>query len=232
MDSINAVSCFDVDSFFDKVDDHMVSVNGYVAEIYEQFVGFFGNVFSDVMQENAHIWENSPTDECVLFMDDVLQAASMLPDFIYALVLDYGDVRNLCAGVISFERQLDRMQPQGRKVARAGTAGTGSKKGSYGQGCVDLSVAGFLPDTWKYIIQSAVDRWNGLNGTRLCSTAHDRMDRFTDNDMDSVGIILSNYGYLARALFHNGKFYDDVTGVLSRMQSEYHVKPGRVYGQV
>lgn len=212
---------FDTDSLFNKIKDNCLFIGEYVVQIYEEFAGCLGSMFPDVVQENLHIWDVSPSLECIVSMDYVLSVARLFPDFVYALVFDYDDVRNLCAGAISFEKDLDNMGKNDRCNARGSMSECGNKGSS---GCVDLSISSFLFDTWSYIFKVAVDRWNRLAGTNMCRAAHDKMEQFTDSDRDSVGIILSNYGYLFRALLCNVQFYDELVTLIIRMQNDYHVR--------
>lgn len=163
--------------------------------------------------------ESTPLEERFVSFNKSVYLARHAGVLIGALVMDSDGFRGFLGDAIEKEIYLDGVSQEKRKISRGELVPRDFERDRYAV----TGLCMFNHDTFMTLFGMAAKSLTDLNGTKFTQDVDEAFKKYTEDDAALVGILLSNFYYLVRALNNDRRFHDELQQRVRNIMFRYGI---------
>ena len=190
--------------------------------MYLSWTAVVSKVDPDILEaQSTIVYDNTPSFERKISINVAEDVASNFGLFTLALDSNYLNARDVMASFIEQEIKLDELDAAKRAEMRKGMNLKSGEPIPFDDSCIDLEKHDMTYDMSCKLLDMLSSSFLMYSSTNIESAHEKIVDSMTDEDFEIVGIILSNYFYILRALNYNPKCLVTFVDMINRCKQHF-----------
>lgn len=192
-----------------------------LAAAYVNTASTFADFDMDIVKANDALVHKDTFSERTVSIESAMFVAENLSFLLSMLILNYKDFRDYVADIISCEVSIDCASDKDRKKSRINMKIQDPLPITY---TMSIGITVFSPEVLANLYDAGLNSFTTNASESLISAINNAMKTYSKKDRKDVGILLSSYIYILRALNYNPSFFARVADLVQSFKQDYGIK--------